>query len=260
MKNKEAKTILSTQHLSIGYEDKVVAQNIELNIKKGELLAVIGVNGSGKSTLLKTIIKELTPIAGNVFLEEVAIENISAKEISEKISIVLTETHFSKNLRVEELVSLGRQPYSNWLGILTSKDKVAVQNALNLIAVQDLAHKKCSDLSDGQLQKVMLARALAQNTPLIMLDEPTTHLDLYHKAFVLKMLKKLSKTTQKAIVFATHEIDLALQLCDKIILVNNGEVIQQTPENLIKEKHLENLFPSDLIQFDSISKSFKIKS
>lgn len=260
MKKQASTSILSTRNLNIGYDDTLVARNIELNIHPGELIAVIGVNGSGKSTLLKTITKELDAVSGEVFLEGVPLEKISVKEISEKISIVLTETHFSKNLSVKELVALGRHPYTNWLGVLSENDKTEIQKALDLIDLQDLAHRKCSNLSDGQLQKVMLARALAQNTPLIILDEPTTHLDLYHKAFVLKLLQKLSKTTQKAIVFATHEIDLALQLCDQIILVNDVKVIQLTPENLIKEKHLEHLFPSDLIQFDAVSKSFKIKS
>ena len=260
MKKQASTSILSTRNLTIGYDDKLVVKNIEINIHLGELIAVIGVNGSGKSTLLKTITKELDAISGEVFLEDVSLEKISAKEISEIISIVLTETHFSKNLSVKELVALGRHPYTNWLGVLSKKDKDAIQQAIDLIDLQDLAHRKCSSLSDGQLQKVMLGRALAQDTPLIILDEPTTHLDLYHKAFVLKLLQKLSKTTQKAIVFATHEINLALQLCDQIILVNGGKVIQLTPENLIKEKHLEHLFPSDLIQFDAVSKSFKIKS
>ncbi|MDT0295651.1 ABC transporter ATP-binding protein [Mesonia ostreae] len=260
MKKQTSTSILTTRNLSIGYEDKLVAKNINLNIHPGELIAVIGVNGSGKSTLLKTITKELEPTSGEVFLEDTALEKISAKEISEKISIVLTETHFSKNLSVKELIALGRHPYTNWLGVLSQQDKEAIYNAIELIDLQDLADRKCSSLSDGQLQKVMLARALAQDTPLIILDEPTTHLDLYHKAFVLKLLKKLSKTTQKAIVFATHEIDLALQLCDQIILINDGKVFQQTPEELIKQKHLEHLFPSDLIQFDAVSKSFKIKS
>jgi len=260
MKKQASTSILSTRNLTIGYDDKLVAKDIALNIYPGELIAVIGINGSGKSTLLKTITKELDPAAGEVFLEGVALEKISAKKISEKISIVLTETHFSKNLSVKELIALGRHPYTNWLGVLSKKDKEAIHKAINLIDLQNLADRKCSNLSDGQLQKVMLARALAQDTPLIILDEPTTHLDLYHKAFVLKLLQKLSKTTQKAIVFATHEIDLALQLCDQILLVNNEKVIQQTPEELIKEKHLEHLFPKDLIQFDAVSKSFKIKS
>lgn len=260
MKKQASTYILSTRNLTIGYDDKLVAKDIVLNMYPGELIAVIGINGSGKSTLLKTITKELEPTSGEVYLEGVSLEKISAKEISEKISIVLTETHFSKNLSVKELVALGRHPYTNWLGVLNKKDKAAIYNAIELIGLQDLADRKCSSLSDGQLQKVMLARALAQDTPLIILDEPTTHLDLYHKAFVLKLLQKLSKTTQKAIVFATHEIDLALQLCDQIVLVNDENVFQHTPEELIKQKHLEHLFPSDLIQFDALSKSFKIKS
>lgn len=258
MNNSASHTKLSTKNLSIGYTDKTVASGVNLNIKSGELVAVIGTNGSGKSTLLKTIIGELEAKSGEVFLENEKIQQFSAKSIAEKISIVLTETHFSKNLSVEELVALGRHPYTNWLGILSEEDKKAIKNALTLIDLTDKAQRKCSSLSDGQLQKVMLARALAQDTSLIILDEPTTHLDLYHKVFVLKLLKQLTKETQKAIVFASHEINLALQLCDQIILVNTNEVIQETPQKLIKDGHLEKLFPKNLIQFDAESKNFKV--
>lgn len=157
------------------------------------------------------------------------------------------------------MVALGRQPYTNWLGILSKKDEIHVKKALRQIEIESLANQKCSELSDGQVQKVFIARALAQNTELIILDEPTNHLDLYHKAFVLKLLKQLTQNTQKAIVFASHELNLALQLCDKIILITEGKVVQETPKNLIENGHLQNLFPESLIEFDPISKSFRLK-
>lgn len=254
----EIKSILQAKQLSIGYSNKIVAENISVEINTAELVAVIGINGSGKSTLLKTLTGNLNPLAGRVSIQQKNINEISVQKLSELISIVLTETHFSQNLSVKELVALGRQPYTNWLGQLSDDDKKAVQQALELLEITDKSQRKCGSLSDGQLQKVFLARAIAQETPLIFLDEPTTHLDLYHKIFVLQLLKKLTRKTQKAIVFATHEINLALQLCDQIILVNKGKVIQKTPKELIKSNLLQELFPKDLVEFDAESKSFKV--
>ncbi len=135
-----------------------------------------------------------------------------------------------------------------------------VKNALVLVNIEDLGDRKCYELSDGQLQKVLIARALAQNTPMMILDEPTSHLDMYHKAQVLKLLKELSAQTGKAIIFATHEINLALQLCDKIILMKPGEVIQDSPQQLIEKGHFASIFPSDLIVFDPVTESFRIKT
>ena len=259
MKQKtETPPILQAKELSIGYSDKVVVEGISVEIHAADLVAVIGINGSGKSTLLKTLTGNLNPLAGKVFIQQKNLEAISVQELSELISIVLTETHFSQNLSVEELVALGRQPYTNWLGQLSKEDQKAVQQALQLLELTDKSQRNCGSLSDGQLQKVFLARAIAQETPLIFLDEPTTHLDLYHKIFVLQLLKKLTRKTQKAIVFATHEINLALQLCDQIILVSNGKVTQKTPEELIESHLLQELFPKDLVEFDPLSKSFRV--
>jgi len=251
-------TILQTHQLQIGYPQKTVAKDICLNIQQAELVAVIGINGAGKSTLLKTLTGNLTSLDGEILLKNHKLEQLNPKEISELISVVLTGAEFSQNLCVEELVALGRQPYTNWLGQLSNKDKAEVKDALETLEIEKFANRKCSSLSDGQLQKVLLARALAQETPLIVLDEPTTHLDLYHKVFVLKLLKNLAKKTQKAIVFASHEINLALQLCDQIILVHEGNVFQKTPKELLQEKLLEKLFPKDLVTFDAESRSFKV--
>src|SRR5699024_3583055 len=256
MKNK--KPILSVKNLSIGYPDKDIAKDISLNIHKQELIAVIGINGSGKSTFLKTITGNLPKKSSEILIHQKKLESFSAQQIAEYISIVFSNAVFSQNLSVYEVVSLGRNPYPNWLGLLTVKDKKAVAQAMTLMEIKDLAHKKCSELSDGQLQKVFIARALAQETDIIVLDEPTNHLDLYHKAFVFKRLRNLSQQTDKAIIFATHELNLALQLCDNIILVNKEKIMIKSPEDLIKSKVLHDLFPSDLIYFDDLNKSFKI--
>ena len=163
-------------------------------------------------------------------------------------------------MSVYELIALGRQPYTNWIGTLSEEDKTHIDQAIDLVDIRALMHKKCYELSDGQLQKTLIARALAQNTPLVILDEPTTHLDIYHQAHVLKLLKDLSQRTNKSILFATHEINLALQLCDKIILMEKHKVSIGTPLELIEKDAFSNLFPADLIIFDKSSQTFKINT
>ncbi len=250
--------VLKAEKFSIGYTDKCIATGEQMRITPGELTAVIGINGAGKSTLLKTITGNLSTKSGQFFLSDLPLTHYSSKTLAERISIVLTKSEFSQHLSVQEVVSLGRHPYTNWMGRLSTVDKHAIQSALAKVEIEHLAQQSCSALSDGQLQKVFIARALAQDTDIIVLDEPTNHLDLYHKAFVIKLLKKLTANTQKAVVFATHELNLALELCDQIILINQGKITQDSPANLIKSGVLEHLFPEDLIQFDTHTNSFRV--
>lgn len=255
--------ILKTENLSIGYTSKkgntVVSKNINIELHKGELVGLVGANGIGKSTLLRTITKVQKPLAGTVILEGKNLNEFSHIELAKALSLVLTEPIATKNLSVLELIALGRQPYTNWVGNLSYEDKKIVNNALKQINITDLQNKKCFELSDGQFQKAMIARALAQDTSLIILDEPTTHLDMYHKAFILKLLQKLVKETQKTILFSSHEIDLAIQLCDKLIVMTKDEVIMDSPCNLIVKGAFDGLFPKDMIVFDHKTGSFRVK-
>ena len=255
--------VLRTNDLSIGYKKKneiqVVASRINIEVNEGELVAVIGINGAGKSTLLKTLSGIQQEIKGQVFISKNKLSETDPSQLSKNISLVLTEQLISKNLSVMELVALGRQPYTNWIGRLTRKDLKKVMHAIKLVDIGDIKDKKCHELSDGQFQKVLIARALAQDTSLIILDEPTTHLDLYHKAYVLKLLQQLSRETNKAIIFASHEINLALQLCDKILILKNKEALFGRPDELINSEAFNDLFPNHLIHFDKASSSFKIK-
>lgn len=230
-----------------------------MEINEGELVGLIGINGIGKSTLLRTLGRMQPSLRGEIFVKSENLDLLSPHKLSRLISVVLTRQPIAKNLSVAELVALGRQPFTNWLGNLSFEDRQQTKNALELVDLEKLREKKCYELSDGQFQKVLIARALAQETPLIILDEPTSHLDMYHKAQVFQLLKKLSAETKKGILFATHEINLAIQLCDKIILMNNKEIIQGSPQELIEKEVFRNIFPSDLIVFDPGSQSFKVK-
>jgi iron complex transport system ATP-binding protein len=251
----EKKIILSAQHLSIGYHHKkqtdTIASDINLEFAEAELIALIGANGIGKSTLLRTLTGIQKPLAGEVQLNQKNITAYTPATLAQNLAVVLTESLPPSNLSVFELVALGRQPYTNWLGTLSPEDLDKVNQAIALTQIEHLVHKKHFEISDGQLQKVLIARALAQDTPLIVLDEPTTHLDLQHKVNVIKLLKKLAAETGKCILFSTHDLDLALQLSDKIVVMASNSVVQDTPQNLIENKAFDKLFNDSSIRFDA---------
>lgn len=255
--------ILETRNLSVGYFSKkgntVVGKDLNFSIYKGELVGLVGANGIGKSTLLRTLTGMQKPLSGNVFINGKNLDEYSSFQLATNLSVVLTEPPASKNLSVLEMISLGRQPYTNWIGTLSEEDKIAVKDAMQATETLALAHRKCFELSDGQMQRVAIARALAQDTPIIILDEPTTHLDIYHRAYVLKLLKKLASESQKTIFFSTHEIDLAIQLTDKMLVMATQENYFDAPCKLIEAGRFEVLFPKEIIDFDGNTGRFIIK-
>lgn len=255
--------IITTHDLSIGYRTKketvVVAQNLNLELNRGKLISLIGANGIGKSTLLRTLTGIQKPISGNALLNNRNIADHTSLQLAQQLSLVLTERLPPSNLTVFELVALGRQPYTNWIGTLTDDDILKVNEAIELTQISHLAHKRHFEISDGQLQKVLIARALAQDTPLIILDEPTTHLDLLHKISLFKLLKKLTSETQKCILFSTHDIDLAIQLSDEIIVMTTEKAVQDTPQSLIKNQAFDDLFKDENIYFDVEKAKFIFK-
>jgi iron complex transport system ATP-binding protein len=255
--------ILSVESLAIGYKEKhkvhSIAKAINFEIQSGELVAIIGTNGSGKSTLLKTLSGQLELLSGSISINQTPLSQIDQKQLGTFLSLVLTNESVSKQLTVLELVALGRHPYTNWLGHLSLNDYNIVEKALGQVDLIQKKDKLCDALSDGQFQKVLIARALAQDTPLILMDEPTTHLDMFHKVYVLKLLKSIVKASSKSILFASHEINLALQLCDKIVLINHKKVDFGSPRKLIERGAFDSLFPKDYITFDENSGTFRMK-
>ncbi|MBF2707628.1 ABC transporter ATP-binding protein [Flavobacterium soyangense] len=258
----ENKIILQASKISIGYSNKkeknVIASDIDLSLEKAKLIALIGANGIGKSTLLRTITGIQKPISGTVLLNAKNIHELDAATLAQNLSVVLTEKLPPSNLTVWELIALGRQPYTNWIGKLTENDISKVNEAMQLTQISHLASKKHYEISDGQLQIVLIARALAQDTPLIILDEPTTHLDLLHKVVLFKLLKKLTQETGKCILFSTHDIDMAIQLSDEMIIMTPENVVQDQPCNLITKGIFDTLFKDEHIVFDSEKGKFVI--
>ncbi|MDX1471487.1 MAG: ABC transporter ATP-binding protein [Flavobacteriaceae bacterium] len=248
-------------NLGIGYSGKhstLVAEGIDFKVSEGELVGVVGANGVGKSTLLRTLIGAQSLLSGNIEILGKSLIEYSNQELATTLSVVLTEQTMASNLTVTELIALGRYPYTNWIGNLSLQDEIIVQEVIDQFKIQSVSTKQCFELSDGQLQKVLIARAIAQETPLIILDEPTTHLDLYHKSYIFRLLRDLTKKMKKTIVFSSHEIELAIQLCDKILLMTENEIFYDSPCKLIEAGVFHNLFPEDLISFNAENGTFSV--
>ncbi|MCV6630692.1 MAG: ABC transporter ATP-binding protein [Flavobacteriaceae bacterium] len=261
--SKPTYSIIVTKDLSIGYRSKkqanILAKNIAIDIPTGSLTAVIGINGIGKTSLLKTLSKRLQPLAGTIEIDGATLHKIPSSKLAKTMSLVLTESLAVKTFTVEELVALGRSPYTNWIGRLSKQDHQIVAHALRQTHISHLKHYRCDTLSDGQLQRVMIARALAQDTPLILMDEPTTHLDLYRKIEVMTLLKELCAKQNKTIVFASHELELAIQLCDRMVLMTPDVVHFGSPRELIANNKIGEIFPKDLIDFDAEAGRFVLR-
>lgn len=254
MESQPTHSVLATENLSIGYPSKkgdtLIASGIDLAIPQGQLVGLVGINGAGKSTLIRTLAGLQSSLSGNISLNETLISNIEPQSLARLLSVVLTGQAISKNLSVLELVSLGRQPYTNWLGSLSEADLQSITRGLQATDTINLKDKKCYELSDGQLQRVLIARALTQDTAVMILDEPMTHLDLHHKASVLKLLTQIAHEQQKLVLFSTHDIELAIAQCDQMIVLQDGKAIIDTPTQLIKEGVFDALFPSENVRFD----------
>ncbi len=224
---------LSTNNLSIGYGEKVLCKELSLELELGDLVGLIGQNGVGKSTLIRTLVGLQAKLSGEIHFNEKKIEN--SEGLAKSISIVLTGKPDTLNLSVVELLALGRHPYTGWLGYLTEEDKKKIEEALSLMEINYLANKKLFEISDGQLQKAMIARALVQDTDVIILDEPTSHLDLKNKIDVLELLKKIANQ-EKSVLMSTHEVSLAAKYCNTFWCMDSGmEFVVGNPKKLIKD-------------------------
>ena len=205
------------QSLSIGYSHKVIAADINAQIKGGELTCLIGRNGTGKSTLMRTLAGFLKPLGGTALLDGRDVGRLSPAERSHLISVVLTDRVDVDGMRVQDLVSVGRQPYTGFFGKMSSDDEEVVNKAIADVGMTDFAGRQVNSLSDGERQKVMIAKALAQQTPVILLDEPTAFLDYPSKKEMFQMLSQLCHEQGKAVLVSTHDLDIALPIADSVI-------------------------------------------
>ncbi len=238
---------LTTHGLSIGYAGKSshvpVAAGINFSLSPGKLTALLGRNGSGKSTLIRTLAGLQKPVAGSVTLEGRNIGGWESQELSRKMAVVLQEQVRNPNLTVYELVALGRTPYTNWLGTLSKQDSDLVSESIRKAGIPELSGRGTHLLSDGERQKAMFARALAQETPIILLDEPTAHLDILSRIELVRILRQTAHGEAKSVLFSTHDLELALQMSDQLWLFDGqGALLTGTPEDLVLQGHISRLY------------------
>ena len=249
-------TILEGQHVTIGYHQKKnqVAVHADLNFQlyPGELTCLLGANGSGKSTLLRTLSAVQPSLNGEILLLNKNIQEYTERERSRTIGVVLTERTQTGGLTVRELVALGRQPHTGFLGRLNATDKSLIEHAIDSVGITHLSSSYMAELSDGERQKAFIAKALVQECPLILLDEPTAFLDVVSRIEIMTLLSKLAKDENKAILLSTHDIDQALLLADRLWLLRayQGMTCGVT-EDLVLANELDSLFPTDNICFDN---------
>lgn len=227
---------ITLEQLSVGYKGfPPVVSNINVEIKSGELTCLIGSNGIGKSTLLKTLTGFLPKLSGRLLLDGRDINMLSQRERAKYISIVLTYKSDVQNLSVTEMVGMGRMPYTGFWGKLNANDQTIVAEAIEMVGIEHLRNRMIQTLSDGERQKVMIAKALAQQTPVILLDEPTSFLDFPSKVEMLQLLHRLAKETNKVVFLSTHDLELALRIADRLVELNkNG--LQVVPAQQVKEE------------------------
>lgn len=232
-----------TKDLAVGYHGKPLIHDISISIEKGEIVTLIGPNGSGKSTILKSITKHLAKIHGTVYVGKDEINQLSYKELSKRMAVVLTERIKPELMTCRDVVASGRYPYTNRLGVLSPEDEEIVNRSMEQVNVLELSQRSYDAISDGQRQRILLARAICQQPEIIILDEPTSFLDIRHKVELLGMLRKMAKENGTTVIMSLHEIDLAEKVSDKIVCVK-GDVISRfgTPEAIFKETHIHELY------------------
>ena len=256
--------LLKTTDLTVGYrlrggQQLTILSNLNLNIFRGELITFIGTNGCGKSTLIRSLIGLLPKLNGKVYFKNENLDTISFPDRAQKIGVVLTEPVYEKNMTVYELVSMGRYPHTNWLGRLSKQDAEMVNASIEKVGLPHKRNSKLGELSDGERQRSMIARVLAQDVDLIILDEPTAHLDLPNRMEVLLLLKQLAHEFGKGVLLSTHELSLALQVSDRVWMVGRQkELFSDIPEELIRTGQLDKTFGNDKISFQPWSASFEL--
>lgn len=233
----------STRDLRVGYGQKTVVRDIDVDLRKGEILCLLGPNGCGKSTILKTIIDHIRRLGGSITVLGKDINQLSLKDRAKEMSIVLTEKIAPDTMSAEEVVAMGRYPYTNYFGKLTERDWQIIDEAIDIVDGQGLRYKEFKSLSDGEKQRIMIARAICQQADIMVLDEPTSYLDIRFKVDLLNVLARLSLEKKKTIIMSLHEIDLVPKIADKVMLIKDGQIYGYgTPEDVITDDSIREAY------------------
>lgn len=253
---------MTLDHLTIGYRSRhdthIVARDITAHLEAECLTCLLGPNGAGKSTLMRTLAAFQPAISGTISLDGRLLTDFPPNELATRIGVVLTERVDVRQLRVRDLVAMGRSPYTGFWGRLRPEDEAAIDEAIALTGIANLAHRMAHTLSDGERQKTMIAKALAQQTPTILLDEPTAFLDFPSKAETMLLLARLAHEMNKTILISTHDLDLALQTADRLWLMGGQTLLIGTPRQLAANGALPRFFAGPGIEFDAENLTFRI--
>ena len=249
------------EKMSVGYHMKPLIENIEIGLQKGEILTLIGPNGAGKSTVLKSIARQISLIGGVVYLDKHSLQHMSGIELSQKMAVVLTEKLRTEMMTCEDVVATGRYPYTRYFGILSETDRKIVKEAMELVHVSEIGEQDFTRISDGQRQRVMLARAISQEPDIIILDEPTSYLDVKYKLEFLSILQEMRKKKGLTVIMSLHELELAARVSDKILCIN-GKYVERfgTPEEIFEQGYITKLFHISSGSYDEENGSMELNA
>ena len=251
--------MIRLNNIKLAFGSRTLISDASAHFRAGEMVALLGRNGTGKSTLLRAIAGLGTSQCGDIYIAGDSASNLSAAQRAERIAFVNTERVDVDALTVRELVSIGRSPYTNWMGRLTAEDREIVEQAMQKVGIAPFAERRVETLSDGECQRAMIARALAQQTPIIILDEPTSFLDLPNRYELCRLLGELAHKENKCIFFSTHELDIALSLADSIALVDTPRLVHLPTSEMITSGNIERLFNSDAVSFDAATGAIRLR-
>ena len=246
-------------NISLAFGERTLIEGATTRFECGEMVALLGRNGTGKSTLLRAMAKLGDIAEGEILVDGKSIADIDIRTFARLVAFVNTERIDIDSMRAYDLVAIGRSPYTDWMGRLTKEDREIIERSMQITGVDKLAERMVETLSDGECQRVMIARALAQDTPVILLDEPTAFLDLPNRYELCTLLSRLAHDEGKLILFSTHELDIALSLSDSIALVDTPRLVHMPTSEMISSGNLERLFNSEHISFDAATKAIKLR-
>ena len=235
--------IIRCENLTIGYNKKPLIKDINIAVKRGEIVTLIGPNGAGKSTLLKSLSRQLEPIEGSVYLDDKKLSEMSGSDLSKKVAILFTDRIKGEMMNCYDVVATGRYPYTGYFGVLGAKDREIIENTMKLVKVDDLCDKDFKKISDGQRQRIMLARALCQEPEIVLLDEPTSFLDIRHKLEFLSILEQMKEDKKLTVIMSVHELDIAQKISDRVLCLKGDNVEKfGTPEEIFTKDFIRDLF------------------
>ena len=235
--------IIRCENLTIGYNKKPLIKDINIAVKRGEIVTLIGPNGAGKSTLLKSLSRQLEPIEGSVYLDDKKLSEMSGSDLSKKVAILFTDRIKGEMMNCYDVVATGRYPYTGYFGVLGAKDREVIENTMKLVKVDDLCDKDFKKISDGQRQRIMLARALCQEPEIVLLDEPTSFLDIRHKLEFLSILEQMKEDKKLTVIMSVHELDIAEKISDRVLCLKGDKVDRfDKPEEIFTDDYIRKLY------------------